>query len=971
MIEERISGLLSPFAVVLQNIITNILWKKDRMTAQDILDVFLQEIVSLSVPVPGIMGAQLEFPVAAAWEGAFAPGAENTLIRYASEYADQQAVLPPEMQQMRARIEAEVAGIQRRRPPTLEFRPIRFPGDETDYPLRLRKIDGTVFLPATEARTTAFLVMFHRKSAGRSVPPERVEEILRVFESQFLNRGYIFIRQFSQQRAGIYRDGDAGALPALDYPILRDTLSRIQAILNGLRSVYYRIETAIDTAPLSPGRLREQSSQQEFDEVFSMFFWRTARDVSDTLRFPYVLTERQVQYLHKFSESQALPLILKRFRKTFSRRVQQFRELETHFLGISDRETYRQILAGLEQYAAASGQIEACLTGGGSDPAAVRAIEAPMIDAIDRLVAVYQNAPEHNAARKEVEEFLRTLIFRFYAYQVASMEALLAKIRRGTLVTDLHRVHESIKYHQSFMVHLVFAAHRYDMLGLFMNHPFTKYIQHTTAKLIGNYEQFKSGDDEAFYPRFLNLFQYLFFANRFFMYPVYQYNAPLMMCGFSADYYGPVQHFINSILEKSTHGIFSSIIEFELAETQRQFTGKYSRRAIVSEEQLLQFIQHRLRHLVFHFCVDPVNYRSFRLQIGAPPDGAAGDGCEWLAIPGIERQVGIPLDDPAITGEPHGRAFLRLYLNLYRDIFAQFMIFTNYQHIKMLEWEQHQARSFFHHMKRLYAWQGELMEETRPREDNNAYLLLKMISHYLSLVFEWRQNFSSISAPLDAEHSYYCDFVPFLESVLIQAICMSQLEIKHYPHLPELSAYFTRFVAALKKNTPGIGEREIAAFILPAEARARFFAEMPQWRVIDFTGQPVFLNLSDLKSYFFPLLSAFFDFTRNAIRHHGGAPDICLYTHRDAQRHYLLFAEFPLPEAGVTDDLIEHFQDAREGLQQTQFGMRNIAHFLDMHGCEFRKYRAGNNFLRMIAVPPSAGLFRFQLPPEAPRYAID
>ncbi|MCB0315321.1 MAG: hypothetical protein KDH84_19025, partial [Calditrichaeota bacterium] len=329
-------------------------------------------------------------------------------------------------------------------------------------------------------------------------------------------------------------------------------------------------------------------------------------------------------------------------------------------------------------------------------------------------------------------------IFRFYAYQVASIEALLAKIRQGTLVSDLHRVHESIKHHQSFMVNLVFAAHRYDVLGLFMNHPFTKYIQHTSAKLIGNYEQFKAGDDEAFYPRFLNLFQYLFFANRFFMYPVYQYDAPLMMCGFSADYYGPVQHFINSILEKSTYGIFSSIIEFELAETQRQFTEKFNRRAIVSEEQLLHFIEHRLRHLVFHFCIDPVNFQSLPFQIGSPADG---DGCEWMEIPGIDRQIGIPLGDPAITGEPHGRAFLRLYLNLYRDIFAQFMIFTNYQQIKMLEWEQHQARSFFHHMKRLYAWQGELMEETRPREDSNAYLLLKMISHYLSLVFEWRQNF--------------------------------------------------------------------------------------------------------------------------------------------------------------------------------------------------------------------------------------
>lgn len=971
MIEERISGLLSPFAVVLQNIITNILWKKDRMTSQDILDVFLQEIVSLSVPVPGIMGAQLEFPVAAAWEGAFAPGEENTLIRYASEYANRQAVLPPEMQQMRARIEAEVAGIQRRRPPTLQFRPIRFPGDETDYPLRLRKIDGTVYLPAGETRQTAFLVMFHLKSAGRNVPPARVEEILRVFESRFLDSGYTFISHFSQQRAGIYGNDDPAMLPALDYPILRDMLSRIQTILNGLRSVFHRIETAIDTAPLSPGRLREQTGQQEFDEVFSMFFWRTARDVRDTLRFPYVLTQRQVQYLNNFTEQQALPLILRRFRKTFSRRVQQFRELETHFLAISDRENYRQILTGLEQYAAAAGQIEAYLAGGSGDKAAVKTIEAPMVDAIDRLVAVYQSAAEHNAARKEVEEFLRTLIFRFYAYQVASMEALLAKIRQGTLVTDLHRVHESIKYHQSFMVHLVFAAHRYDMLGLFMNHPFTKYIQHTTAKLIGNYELFKSGDDQGFYPRFLNLFQYLFFANRFFMYPVYQYNAPLMMCGFSADYYGPVQHFINSILEKSTHGIFSSIIEFELAETQRLFTGEFDRRAIVGEEQLLQFIEHRLRHLVFHFCVDPMNYPSFRLRIETPADGASGDGCEWMEIPGIKRQIGIPIDNPVITSEPHGRAFLRLYLHLYRDIFSQFMIFTNHQHLKMLEWEQHQARSFFHHMKRLYAWQGELMEEARPREDNSAYLLLKMISHYLSLVFEWRQNFNSISAPLDADHSYYCKFVPFLESVLIQAICMSQLEIKHYRGLPELSAYFTRFVAALKKNTPGIGEREIAAFILPAEARKRFFTEMPQWQVLDFTRQPVYLNLSDLKSYFFPLLSAFFDFTRNAIRHHGGAPDVCLYTHQDAQRHYLIFAEFPLPETRVTEDLAAHFQDAREGLQQTQFGMRNIAHFLDMHGCEFKKYRAGNNFLRMIAVPSAASLFRFQLPAEAPCYAID
>ena len=968
MIEERISGLLSPFAVVLQNIITNILWKKDRMTSQDILDVFLQEIVSLSVPVPGIMGAQLEFPVAAAWEGEFTPGADNTLIRYASEYANQQAVLPPEMQQMRARIEAEVDGIQRRRPPTLQFRPIRFPGDETDYPLRLRTIDGTVYLAAGSARKTAFLVMFHLKSAGRSVPPQRVEEILQVFESHFLDRGYRFIRQFSQRRADIYGDDEPDRFPALDYPILRDMLSRIQAILNGLRSVFHRIESAIDTSPLSPGRLREQADQQEFDEVFSMFFWRTARDVSDTLRFPYVLTQRQVQYLNKFTEPQALALILRRFRTTFSRRVQQFRVLEGHFLAVSDRENYRHILTCLEQYAAAAGQIEAYLAGGAADKAAVRAIEAPMVDAIDRLIAVYQDAPAHNAARKEVEEFLRTLIFRFYAYQVASIEALLAKIRQGTLVSDLHRVHESIKHHQSFMVNLVFAAHRYDVLGLFMNHPFTKYIQHTSAKLIGNYEQFKAGDDEAFYPRFLNLFQYLFFANRFFMYPVYQYDAPLMMCGFSADYYGPVQHFINSILEKSTYGIFSSIIEFELAETQRQFTEKFNRRAIVSEEQLLHFIEHRLRHLVFHFCIDPVNFQSLPFQIGSPADG---DGCEWMEIPGIDRQIGIPLGDPAITGEPHGRAFLRLYLNLYRDIFAQFMIFTNYQQIKMLEWEQHQARSFFHHMKRLYAWQGELMEETRPREDSNAYLLLKMISHYLSLVFEWRQNFSSIAAPLDAAHSYYCDFVPFLESVLIQAICMSQLEIKQYRHLPELSAYFTRFVAALKKNTPGIGTREIAAFILPAEARARFFAEMPQWQVFDFTRQPVYLNLSDLKSYFFPLLSAFFDFTRNAIRHHGGAPDICLYTHRDGQRQYLIFAEFPLPEASTPGDLIENFQDAREGLQHTQFGMRNIAHFLDMHGCEFKKYRAGNNFLRMIAVPPAAGLFRFQLPAEAPRYSID
>jgi hypothetical protein len=613
----------SAFDIALHNIRENLISKYDMIDETAIEDEVLKEIITLSIALPPLPAAPLdkryiEFPVAGCWreeEPKKTRGEEGPKITkmrhwYSGELPDSELLsMPPEVQSIRTHVRK---ALMRVRDLGLEEgifgkeKRSAFKGHPAQYPESLRRINGfwrvEVELDGSGGRGKyVFIILYkHKPPYTNKRRPKYIDKSelsqIRTDLERFLKDGllYFFGRLLADEpKSG--RQAERGeAVPktlASDVPILEDIVSRIQE----------------EVSRLKRPRRHDESGRRErdFKRVFSVVFVRTALNTDGRLSFRYIFTDEQRQYLKNTRHDSIEKLVARK-------RVRVLEKLNGKFhLGWPGREIKDFQTLG---------------------------------EAINLMAGRFKPG-DASPDNLELEELLRTSITTYYAFHPETEGAFRKGLESSTegclgLADVIESEENWVTSRQAFLITQVMRAKNSDVVTDFINHPFSKYVQHPTPQFLELFRKdFFLPDGGAFYPRVLHLFEMLFFPRRFFMYPIYQYSdVPLLMCAFDADEYHETRSSLKGIVDRYVPAIFGGILAYHISETTKRFASVVKRvdgQQMVpispggAKKHYLRVLRWRVKHLLRLFCRDMGCVGAPRPRGGcwgaaADPSGSAG-----------------------------------------------------------------------------------------------------------------------------------------------------------------------------------------------------------------------------------------------------------------------------------------------------------------------------------------------------------
>lgn len=677
-------GPFTSFDIALHNIRENLISKYTKIRKEDVLNEVIKEIITLSSRAWRLgdrawsaRKRYLEFPVAACWPES--KGFKDMLHWYSGEFPDAKLnKMPEDVKRIKWRVSGALETIAnlRRSGGTFENR-FAFRGNRTQYPESLRYIDGfwrielrPIRAGTGEVEQYNFLIFYRCssdaiKAKDISAVRQRFKNFLESGLSYFLGRLVARHDPTAVGAVAVAGPAETKVKLAKDVPVLEDIVTRIQDEVSRLKS--------------------HEDVKASFRKAFWVVFVHTAFNKEGKLSFRYIFTNEQRRFLRNMSQVSLADQVRRKRSQVFGELSERFREK----LGWAPGKK----IDNLEDLAAA--------------------ISAS---------ALLCETEELCRQNEELEELLRTAIFVYYAFQEETLDAFFKSLagpaEEGSLGLA-YNIESDVNWvsgNQAFLIRQILTARTSDIVSDFINHPFSKYAQYPTPRLIDIFQQgFPASDDrEPFYPRVLHLFEMLFFPPRFFMYPIYQYSdVPLLLCAFDADYHRETRSSLKGIVDRYVPAIFTSLLAFQLSETIQAFASVRKDAPVApsdAEKDYRDTLEWQMKHLLRLFCRE-MTYAE-QLQLERLDGGVAGPAqCPvWAAheeakFNGFLRRgnseralvldngvlvrvdmmggqprvygMGLKLDDwddhvyYTIIGSMNGRHLLKLYLEHYAEIFRQ------------------------------------------------------------------------------------------------------------------------------------------------------------------------------------------------------------------------------------------------------------------------------------------------------------
>jgi len=657
MSEKYLSGAFSPFTIALQNIRDNLLSKKNsedirhaylqskknsedirhaylqsKKNSEDIRHAYLQEIITLSIPIHTETkdgSTALEFPVAACWENKSED--DVILFRYSGQYTPRERGDVKETEDESDKAKLITSNIRNKINKMLRFeepeivyeneeRP--FAGHITDYPESLRKIKGCWKLDCDDLK---FLVFFTYvpDSIENPIGQDDREQIRKSFKKCFLSEdAYRYLTRITSiEPNGNHKHEKKDKKR---YPVLRDILSNIQRTIDII-------------AKPDKGKGENSTGVEELSKNFGVVFvLPTIMDQDDKVGFRYILTHRQIRFFEKPGANERIDSLIRgKEKEVLSKLLESHKKcfpntrIKADCFGEDSSEQLKVLINNLR--------------------------DNPIRDE-------YGNIDKSRSG--EVEELVRKAIYAYYAFAPKTKTELNHEMFGGGIAEYIESDRGTVQHDQAFLIRHIFNSQSPDVVENFINHPSTKRWK-PTNRLIGQME------DDGLYPRALHLLETIFFPKRFFMYPLYQHETPVLLCAFNADFYVESRQSLKSILDGHIQGIFSAILNHELVRANKSFASMTS----WSDTETIGQIKRKLRQLLLRFCQEIEKIENIELrEIRAADVGSVvGENKGWEFKLSSTTRISLRDDkEQLLTISPDGRRVLNHYTKLYEETVARF-----------------------------------------------------------------------------------------------------------------------------------------------------------------------------------------------------------------------------------------------------------------------------------------------------------
>ena len=639
MSEKYLSGAFSPFTIALQNIRDKLLSKKDsedirhaylqsKKNSEDIRHAYLQEIITLSIPIHTETkdgSTALEFPVAACWENKSED--DVILFRYSGQYTPRERgdVKETENESDKAmlitsNIRNKINKMLRFEEPEIvyenEERP--FAGHITDYPESLRKIKGCWKLDCDGLK---FLVFFTYvpDSIENPIGQDDREQIRKSFKKCFLSEdAYRYLTRITSiEPNGNHKHEKKNKKR---YPVLRDILSNIQRTIDII-------------AKPDKGKGENSTGVEELSKNFGVVFvLPTIMDQDDKVGFRYILTHRQIRFFEKPGANERIDSLIRgKEKEVLSKLLESHKKcfpntrIKADCFGEDSSEQLKVLINNLR--------------------------DNPIRDE-------YGNIDKSRSG--EVEELVRKAIYAYYAFAPKTKTELNHEMFGGGIAEYIESDRGTVQHDQAFLIRYIFNSQSPDVVENFINHHSTKRWK-PTNRLIGQME------DDGLYPRALHLLETIFFPKRFFMYPLYQHETPVLLCAFNADFYVESRQSLKSILDGHIQGIFSAILNHELVRANKSFASMTS----WSDTETIGQIKRKLRQLLLRFCPEIEKIENIKLREIKAAD--VGSVEKWEFKVSSTTRISLRDDkEQLLTVSPDGLRVLDHYTKLYEETVARF-----------------------------------------------------------------------------------------------------------------------------------------------------------------------------------------------------------------------------------------------------------------------------------------------------------
>lgn len=664
---EYLDGPFSPFAVALHNIKDNLISKYDAISEESIQNEILKEIITLNIRLPSSQEPPnqptkryIEFPVAACWP--FSPqkqsGTNEWRYFYSGEFPDIELErMPDEIKKIKANVRR---GLQQIHANGLSHGPFEFDGAKTEYPESLRQVRG--FWRVDVAPYFTFITLYNYFPSNSAIPQGELETIWKDLKKFFEIGCAHFSSLISIKNASeitvINEPHRRSAFLTTDVPILEEIVSRVQNEIGRIKIHSVDRDRRVTT--------NDAQESQEFKDAFSVVFVRPGFNREGRLCFRYILTNKQLNYLRNKKPSDIMNLVHLKKHQVLSKLSNDFATLVRFKGAIGSVKELSEAVREFADLSKQDGRIDELLR---SSIVSYYAFHKNTIKSFeDALVGEGADDQRRSDIEESPEDALR-------------------------LADSIESTENWVSAQQAFLITQILRSDRSDVVSDFINHPFSKYLQHPTQEL---FKLFKADFQGApFYPRVLHLFEMLFFPERFFMYPISHFEGvPLLLCAFDADYYLQSRANLRGILAKYNPAIFSAILTFQLGATNKMLADIPGRgpseqptSPFGAEEWYVQILKLRLKHLLRLFCVDMTSPESLSMKEARREAFAEFNGSSDRAlVRGNRIAVTIDVaeeqktyvmqledneDAPDFIVESNdGRHILKRYLEQYAELFC-------------------------------------------------------------------------------------------------------------------------------------------------------------------------------------------------------------------------------------------------------------------------------------------------------------
>lgn len=649
-----LKGPFSPFTLALQSIQGKVLYANREAIeiTNDYIDMeYLEHIISLSIPLydeQGAIQAAIQFPAAVCEKK------NKKLTRHAGQF-DRSNDSESEMKIISKSLEHYVSmqkSVQLDRLKYVSLLDVlRGQAKQpTQYPQNIRRICGFfktsfnnsfyyIFIscsPIDDIESCHSDKLEHIdalcKMPGRLIkdmhPDNLLElccgEVVNTFCEYFLSDHHRHtldrLCQNSQRKSQTETGDDSFSHHTGSYPILRETLSNIQA-------------EAID---LASHKIKDlDGSQQEAIKkmTFSMAFVMPSLTKDEQhLCFRYLLTHQQIQFLNAI-----LPIDLERMIHAAEKQaltalreeVQKNTSIKLHNL-----ERIRDIAQTL----------------------------------VDKIITNNNGIVASTESNMKIEEYLRNAIYLDYTFRESSKSQIL---QADNLAAYMQSDKAVIGYKQTFLIDEIIKNRHPEVMMSMINHPFSKMKQFQTSILIKAYES--DYEDNIFYPAGLNLMEALFLPSSMYLNPIYQHNVPLLLCAFDTKYYLGHWQAIKGMLEAHKDGMFSEMVSHEQNEAKKYFDTDPNIVNLNANDAARDFASMQ-SYLALRFCpdLDVIYHHSLRPainpdsgvsedEISLPTDSADG----FIQMGKLDKKICLSkrLANKSVTANRYWHHFINMHLS--------------------------------------------------------------------------------------------------------------------------------------------------------------------------------------------------------------------------------------------------------------------------------------------------------------------